>query len=39
MAIGLGWGGDVARERVVGGGQAMGNGTGSGWGLPSRVWG
>jgi len=38
-AIGLGWGGDVAREWVVGGGQAMGNGAGCGWGLPSRVWG
>jgi hypothetical protein len=38
-AIGLRWGGDVAREWVVGGGQAMGNGARSGWGLPSHVWG
>ena len=38
-AIGLGWGSDMAREQVVGGGQVMGNGTGSGWGLPSCVWG
>ena len=33
----LAWGGDVAGEQVVGGGQAVGNGAGSGWGLPSRV--
>ena len=35
----LAWGGDVASEWVVGGGQAVGNGAGSGWGLPSRLWG
>ena len=28
----LGWGSDVAREQVVGGGQVMGNSAGSGWG-------
>ena len=34
----LAWGGDVAGEQVVGG-QAVGNSAGSGWGLPSHVWG
>ena len=35
----LAWGGDVASEWMVGGGQVVGNGAGSGWGLPSRVGG
>ena len=35
----LAWGGAVASQWVVGGGQAVGNGTGSGWGLPSCLWG
>ena len=29
----------MAGEQVVGGGQAVGNGAGSGWGLSSRIWG
>jgi hypothetical protein len=29
----------MASEQVMGGGQAMGNSTGSGWGLSSHIWG